>query len=86
MLNVSDPIDTITMLESIKALECNVVFNDIVDWTYETISEKSDSEDFVLYGDLHDPIVGTIVVMHLRLLDGHTVEQMETELNKTIFI
>lgn len=79
---VPDSIDTITMLESIESLEDNVVFNDIVDWTYENISELSDTEDFVLYGDLHDSMVGTIVVVYLRLVDGHTVEHIETELNK----
>lgn len=81
-LGVSDSIDAITMLESIESLEDNVVFADIVDWTYENVSEQSDTEDFILYGDLHDSIIGTIVVVYLRLVDGHTVEHVETELNK----
>lgn len=70
------------MLESIELLEDNVIFADLVDWTYENVSDKSDTEDFVLYGDLHDSIAGTIVVVYLRLVDGHTVEHIETELNK----
>lgn len=80
--DATDPIDAITMLESIESLEDNVVFADLVDWTYENVSEKSDTEDFVLYGDLHDSIAGTIVVVYLRLVDGHSVEHVETELNK----
>lgn len=82
LLGESDSIDAITMLESIESLEDNVVFANLVDWTYKNVSEKSDTEDFVLYGDLHDSIAGTIVVVHLRLVDGHTVEHVETELNK----
>lgn len=70
------------MLESIESLDDNVVFDTFVDWTYENVSEKSDTEDFILYGDLHDSIVGTIVVVYLRLVDGHTVEHVEDELNK----
>lgn len=82
LLDASDSIDTVTMLESIESLEDNVVFADLVDWTYENVSEKSDTEDFVLYGDLHDSIVGTIVVVYLQLIDGHTVEHVVDELNK----
>lgn len=81
-LNKKDSIDTITMFESIESLEDNVVFNNTVDWTYQNVSDKSDTEDFVLYGDLHDSMIGTIVVVYLRLVDGHTVEYVETELNK----
>lgn len=80
---VSDSIDAITMLESIESLEDNVIFGDLVDWTYENVSDKSDTEDFVLYGDLHDSTVGTIAVVYLRLVDGYTVEHVETELNKS---
>lgn len=80
--DATDPIDAVTMLESIELLEDNVIFADLVDWTYENVSDKSDTEDFVLYGDLHDSIAGTIVVVYLRLVDGHTVEHIETELNK----
>lgn len=79
------PIDTTTMLESIEALEDNVVFSDIVDWTYEKVSDTSDTEDFIIYGDLHDSMVGTIVVIYLSVTDGHTTEHIENELNKTIF-
>lgn len=81
-LSTTDPIDAVTMLESIESLDDNVVFDTFVDWTYENVSEKSDTEDFILYGDLHDSIVGTIVVVYLRLVDGHTVEHVEDELNK----
>ena len=80
--DTTDAIDAVTMLESIESLEDNVVFADLVAWTYENVSEKSDTDDFILYGDLHDSIVGTIVVVHLRLVDGHTVEHVEDELNK----
>lgn len=80
--DTSDSIDTVTMLESIESLEDNVVFADLVDWTYENVSEKSDTEDFVLYGDMHDSVSGKIVVVYLQLVDGHTVEHVETELNK----
>lgn len=86
--DASDLIETVTMLESIESLEDNVIFADLVDWTYENISGKSDTEDFVLYGDLRDSIIGTIVVVYLQLIDGHTVEHVEDELNKrypTIF-
>ena len=38
--DATDPIDAITMLESIESLEDNVVFADLVDWTYENVSEK----------------------------------------------
>lgn len=57
-------------------------FADFVAWTYENVSGKSDTDDFILYGDLHDSIAGTIVVVYLHLVDGHTVEHVETELNK----
>lgn len=86
--SVSDeikPIDTTTMLESIEALEDNIVFYDIVDWTYEKVSDTSDTEDFIVYGDLHDSMVGTIVVMYLKVVNRHTVTHIENELNKTIF-
>ncbi|MBQ4523779.1 MAG: hypothetical protein IJA10_12625 [Lachnospiraceae bacterium] len=86
--SVSDevkPIDTTTMLESIEALADNVVFSDLVDWTYKNVSDTSNTEDFIVYGDLHDSMVGTIVVMYLRVVDGHTVTHIENELNKTIF-
>lgn len=82
LLGSTDSIDTVTMLESIESLEDNVIFADLVDWTYENVSEKSDTEDFVLYGDMHDSIAGTIVVVYLQLVDGHSVEHVETELNK----
>lgn len=78
------PIDITTMMESIELLEDNVVFADFVDWTYERKS-GSDAEDFIIYGDLHDSIVGTIVVICLKVMDGHTVEHIENELKKTIF-
>lgn len=88
MQSVSDeikPIDTTTMLESIKALEDNVVFSGFVDWTYKNVSNTSNAEDFIVYGDLHDSMVGTIVVMYLRVEDDFTVELVEKRLNETIF-
>lgn len=79
------PIDTTTMLESIEALEDNVVFSDLVDWTYKNVSDTSITEDFIVYGDLQDSMIGTIVVVYLKVTDGHKVEHIENELNKTIF-
>lgn len=82
LINTTTPIEAVTMMESISSLEDNVVFNDVVDWTYDNVLEKSDTEDFILYGDFHDPIKGTIVVVYLRLADDYTAEHMESELNK----
>lgn len=78
-------IDATTMLESIAALEDNVVFSDYVDWTYTNISDFSGTEDFIIYGDLHDSMVGTVVVMYLRVADDYTVEEVEKKLRDTIF-
>lgn len=74
-------IDTVTMLESISSLEDNVVFANIVDWTYENVSEATETEDIILYGDLHQ-IVGTNVVVHLGVANEHTVEHIVNELDK----
>lgn len=80
-----EPIDAATMLKSIIMLEDNVVFSNAVDWTYENVSEISDTEDFIVYGDFHDNIIGTVVVIHLIVEDGHTVEEVEQKLRETIF-
>lgn len=69
----------------ILQLEDNVVFSDVVDWTYENVSDISDTEDFVVYGDFHDSIVGTVLVMYLLVEDGNTIEDVEQMLNKTVF-
>ena len=78
-------IETITMLESMKLLNDNVVFADFVDWRYEKVSDTINTEDFIVYGDLHDSMVGTIVVIYMKAINGYTVEDIENELNKTIF-
>ena len=78
----NEPIDAITMLESIESLEDNVVFADLVDWSYKNVSEKSDTEDFVLYGDVHDSVNRKIVAVYMRLVDGYTSKHVEDELNK----
>ena len=78
-------IETITMLESMKLLNDNVVFADFVDWRYEKVSDIINTEDFIVYGDLHDSMVGTIVVIYMKAINGYTVEDIENELNKTIF-
>lgn len=83
--NEIKPIDATTMLESIEALGDNVVFSDVVEWTYKKVSDTSDTGDFVIYGDSHDSMVGTIVVMYLKVVDGYIAEDVENELNKTIF-
>lgn len=80
------PIENIaTVLESIESLEDSVIFSDAVDWIYENVSENSDTENFILYGDIHDSMVGTIVVIYLRVKDGCTVEKVEQKLRETIF-
>lgn len=85
MSSTQDIVDTTTMLESLASLEDNVVFSNVVDWTYENVSEISDTEDFIVYGDLHDSIVGTVVVMYLLVEDDFTVEYIEQKLKETIF-
>lgn len=79
-------IDTVTMLEGISLLEDSVVFTNVVDWTYENVSGISDTEDFIVYGDLHDSILGTIVVLHLRVVNEHNTNHIEKEFEKTYFI
>lgn len=76
-----EDIEAITMLESISSLEDNVVFANIVDWTYENVSEATEIEDIILYGDLRE-IIGTNVVIHLRATNNHTVEHVVNELDK----
>ena len=79
-----DILDGNLVYESIASIE-ESIFSDAIDWTYENVSEISDTEDFIVYGDFHDSIVGTVVVMHLLVEDGNTVEEVEQILNKTIF-
>lgn len=86
--SVSDeikPIDKITMLESIESLDDNVVFSDFVDWTYSNVLDSPNAEDFIVYGDVHDSMVGTIVVMYLKATSKYTVEEIEQMLNETVF-
>lgn len=85
ILNETKPIETNIMLKSIQSLNENAIFSDFVDWSYEKVSDTSNTEDFVVYGDLHDSTIGTVVVMHLKIINGFTVEDVENELNKTIF-
>lgn len=77
--------DNMTVLKSIESLKDSVIFADAVEWTYENVSENSETEDFILYGDLHDSMIGTIVVIYLRVKDGCTVEKVEGKLRETIF-
>ena len=75
------PIDTTTMLKSIESLAKNIVFACCVDWR----SKTSKTEDFIVYGDMNDKIIGTVVVIHLKAINQNQVKQIEDELNKTIF-
>lgn len=85
IVDETKPIETNIMLKSIQSLNENVIFSDFVDWSYEKVSDTFNTEDFVVYGDLHDSTIGTVVVMHLKIINGFTVEDVENELNKTIF-
>ena len=53
------PIDTTTMLKSIESLAKNIVFACCVDWRFENVSKTSKTEDFIVYGDMNDKIIGT---------------------------
>ncbi len=79
------PIDTTTMLKSIESLAKNIVFACCVDWRFENVSKTSKTEDFIVYGDMNDKIIGTGVVIHLKAINQNQVKQIEDELNKTIF-
>ena len=79
------PIDTTTMLKSIESLAKNIVFACCVDWRFENVSKTSKTEDFIVYGDMNDKIIGTVVVIHLKAINQNQVKQIEDELNKTIF-
>lgn len=79
------PIDTTTMLKSIESLSKNIVFTCCVDWIFENVSKTSKTEDFIVYGDMNDKIIGTVVVIHLKAINQNQVKQIEDELNKTIF-
>lgn len=79
------PIDTTTMLKSIESLAKNIVFACCVDWRFENVSKTSKTEDFIVYGDMNDKIIGTVVVIHLKVIEPNQVKQIEDELNKTIF-
>lgn len=63
------PIDTTTMLKSIESLAKNIVFACCVDWRFENVSKTSKTEDFIVYGDMNDKIIGTVVVIHLKAIN-----------------
>ena len=42
----------------------------------------SDKEDFIVYGDLHDSILGTIVVLHLRVVNEHNTNHVKMEFER----
>lgn len=79
------PIETTTMLKSIESLAKNIVFACCVDWRFENVSKTSKTEDFIVYGNMNDKIIGTVVVIHLKAINQNQVKQIEDELNKTIF-
>lgn len=81
----SQPLDKDTFVKSLLALSKAGIFADLVEWRYEEIYPYSDLEDFLIYGNLHDPYCGTKITVSLLVEDGTEIEDVVTILRKNIF-
>lgn len=77
--------DTKELEDNVKSLAQSGIFADSVEWHYQLTSHISDTEDFIITGDCNDALAGTVVIMFVCVADGFTLEDVEKQLNQTIF-
>lgn len=70
------PVDKDTFVKSLLALNKSGIFSDSPDWKYEEAHYYSDTEGFVLFGQVHDHYQVRFILVNLVLQDRYEIEDV----------
>lgn len=80
---LSDTLDAEVFTDSLKTLSESKIFSEIVDWKYQLSDVKAN--ELIVYGNPHDKYSGLIFIVHLKINDDVSMDEVKRVLQETIF-